>query len=153
MNNSVGDNNTDAGAVSFGGTQAASAQFQVGSIGFGPMWETEDSMAESIVRISRELEEAQAQIAVYEAERTILQRERDGYASHLQQVCEELGFEGYIAVEAAILARAKIDKWRECAKGLADAVDYYHPALRDVEDGFSAERAAIARFDELEGRL
>lgn len=77
-------------------------------------------MAESIIRISRELEECQAQCAVYEAERSILQAARD--------------------------------QWRECAKALADAVDYYHPALRDCEDGFSAERAAIARFDELEAR-
>lgn len=34
----------------------------------------EDAMAQSIVNISRELEEAQAQIAVYEIERAILQK-------------------------------------------------------------------------------
>lgn len=142
----------EAGGVCVGAQGAPSANFQIGSVGFGPAWSAEDSMAESIVRLQRELEEAQAQCAVYEAERSILQAERDGYALHLKQVCEELGFEGYIAVDAAILARAKIDNWRECAKALADAVDYYHPALRDCEDGFSAERAAIARFDELEAQ-
>lgn len=151
MNNSEGGNLQKAGAVAFGGhNNAASAQFTVGAVGFGPHWSAEDSMAASIVRIQRELEEAQAHIAVYEAERTILQNERDGYALQLTQVRQELGFEGYIAVDAAILARAKMDKWRECARALADAVDYYHRALRDCEDGFSAERAAIARFDELE---
>lgn len=77
-NNSVGGNLTDAGAGVRGGhIQTAPAQFQVGAVGFGPMWTAEDSMAESIVRIQRELEEAQAQIAVYEAERSILKNERD----------------------------------------------------------------------------
>jgi len=151
VNNSEGGNLQKAGAGVRGGhIQTAPAQFTVGAVGFGPHWSAEDSMAESIVRIQRELEEAQAQIAVYEAERTILQNERDGYALQLTQVRQELGFEGYIAIDAAILARAKMDKWRECAKALADAVDYYHPDLRDCKDGFSAERAAIARFDELE---
>ena len=49
----------------------------------------------------------------------------------------------------AMKLQHQVDAWRECAKKLADALDYYHPALRDVEDGFSAERDAIAEFDRL----
>jgi hypothetical protein len=47
------------------------------------------------------------------------------------------------------LACLERDQWRECAKKLADALDYYHPGLRGVEEGFSAEREAIAEFDRL----
>lgn len=65
----------EAGGVCVGAQGAPSAtSFTVGSIGFGPMWGTEDSMAESIIRISRELEECQAQCALYEAERVIMQK-------------------------------------------------------------------------------
>lgn len=90
MNNSVGEY-TDAGAVSFGGTQAASANFRTitafdgwpPELGRYVRVEVANSMAESIVRIQRELEEAQAQIAVYEAERSILSAE-------LRQLREEV---------------------------------------------------------------
>lgn len=142
-----------AGAVTRGGSQqAAPASFTVGAVGFGLHWaNAEDAMAASIIRLECQKDELNAEVALLREQARILQRERDGYALHLNQVCAELGMgEGYIAVDAAVLARAKIDKWRECAKALADAVDYYDPALRDVEDGFSAECAAIARFDELE---
>lgn len=47
------------------------------------------------------------------------------------------------------LACLERDQWRECAKRLAAALEYHHPGLRDVEDGFSAEREALAEFDRL----
>lgn len=91
MNNSEGGNLQKAGAVAFGGhNNAAPANFTTD--GQGPLTDDEDGwvqltekgrqmaadiMAKSIVRIQGELEEAQAHIAVYEAERSILLRERD----------------------------------------------------------------------------
>lgn len=71
----VGGVGGEAGGVCIGVQGAPPAtSFTVGEIGFGPSWTAEDSMAQSIVRIQRELEEAQAQIAVYEVERSILQK-------------------------------------------------------------------------------
>jgi uncharacterized coiled-coil DUF342 family protein len=47
--------------------------------------------------------------------------------------------------------RLKLADWRDCARRLAAAVEYYHPDLREeTEGGWSEERAAIALFDELE---
>jgi hypothetical protein len=59
-----------AGAVAFGGPQqAAPANFQVGAVGFGPTWQDEEPGLRALY------EEAQAQIAVYEQERFILEKE------------------------------------------------------------------------------
>lgn len=49
----------------------------VGSVGFGPAWTVEDSMAASIIRLEQELEEANARIAVLEEQARILVAERD----------------------------------------------------------------------------
>jgi hypothetical protein len=76
MNNSVGEY-TDAGAVSFGGTQAAPAQFEVGSIGFGPHWSAEDSMAASIIRLEQENQELRAEVALLQEQARIMSRELD----------------------------------------------------------------------------
>lgn len=88
--NSAGGQPQIAGAVAFGGhNNAAPANFTVGAVGFGPLVDDDDDwvqltekgrkmvadgMAQSIVRMQGELEEAQAQIAIYEAERSILQK-------------------------------------------------------------------------------
>lgn len=90
-NNSVGGNHTDAGAVAFGGhNNAASAQFQVGCVGFGPSFDDDevqltragwksvtDGMAASIVRLEQEAEELRAEVALLREQARILQAERD----------------------------------------------------------------------------
>ena len=69
-----GDKN--AGAVAFGGPQqAAPANFQVGAVGFGPLWSVEDRMAASIILLEQENQELRAESAVAEQERRILVRE------------------------------------------------------------------------------
>lgn len=76
-----GDKN--AGAVAFGGPQqAASANFQVGAVGFGPSWDEEpglrdmyDQACRTIVRMECEADELRAANAVAEQERAILVRE------------------------------------------------------------------------------
>ena len=85
MNNSDGGNQQKAGAVSFGGTQAALAHFQVGAVGFGPSWDDDevqltragwkritDGMAASIVRLECENQELRAEVALLLEERNIL---------------------------------------------------------------------------------
>jgi hypothetical protein len=65
-----GQQQQNAGAVAFGGPQqAAPANFQVGAVGFGPSWQDEEPGLRALY------EEAQAQIAVYEQERFILEKE------------------------------------------------------------------------------
>lgn len=85
----------------------------------------EDAMAQSIVNISRELEEAQAQMAVYEEERSILQRERDNWRA------------------AAAKATADRDRnkreWDKCAAELAA-----------VLNGFDEMDAADAEAESME---
>jgi hypothetical protein len=78
MNNSVGEY-TDAGAVSFGGTQAAPAQFTVGAVGFASHWSAEDSMAASIIRLEQENQELRAEVALLQEQARIMARELDGY--------------------------------------------------------------------------
>lgn len=68
----VGGVGGEAGGVCVGAQGAPSATFSA-----------EDAMAESIVRIQRELEECQAQCALYEAERVIMQRTIEGLRDHL----------------------------------------------------------------------
>ena len=73
----------NAGAVVLGGTGAASAQtFTVGAVGFGPSWDDEPSLRDmydqacrTIVRMECEAEENKAQLATYEVERGILEKE------------------------------------------------------------------------------
>ena len=124
--NSEGGYHQKAGAVELGGSsQAALAKFTVGEIGFGPHWSAEDSMAASIIRLEQENQELRAEVALAEAERIEMakmlrsereahakcQNQRDGCVSHLNQVCEEIGMgDGYIAVDAAIMAAAKINR-------------------------------------------
>lgn len=78
----MGAEGNNAGAVDFGGPQAAPAQFQVGCVGFGPSWQEDelslremyDAACRSIVRLECELEEANARIAVLEEEQRIFSR-------------------------------------------------------------------------------
>ena len=77
-----------------------------------------------------------------------LERERDEARAQYQTT----HLLAEVLAKTQVELKAERDAWKQCAAGLADAVDYYHPALRDAEDGFSAERAAIACFDELEAR-
>lgn len=68
MNNSVGGNLTDAGAGVRGGhIQTAPAQFEEDTV-----QRITDGMAHSIVRLQRELDEANARIALLEEEQKIL---------------------------------------------------------------------------------
>jgi hypothetical protein len=79
---------SNAGAVAFGGPQAAPAQFTVGEIGFGPSWSDglyeqmreagvctacgmADSMAASI-RLEQENQELRAEVALLREEQNIL---------------------------------------------------------------------------------
>ncbi len=76
MNNSEGGNLTDAGAVDLGGSaQAASAQFQVGAVGFGPHWSNaEDAMAASIIRLECQKDELNAEVALLREQARIMQK-------------------------------------------------------------------------------
>lgn len=74
----------NAGAVGIGVPGAASAQsFTVGEIGFGPTWQDDepslremyDRACQTIVRLECEAEENKAQLATYEVERGILEKE------------------------------------------------------------------------------
>lgn len=68
MNNSVRGNQADAGAVSFGGTQAASANFQ-------SHWSNaEDAMAASIVRLECQKDELNAEVALLREQALIMQK-------------------------------------------------------------------------------
>lgn len=70
---SEGGNLQKAGAVDLGGSaQAASAQFTVGAVGFGPWWTSEDSMAASIIRLECEKSELEAEVALLREEQRIL---------------------------------------------------------------------------------
>jgi len=83
MNNSVGEY-TDAGAVSFGGTQAASAQFTVGAVGFASHWSNaEDAMAASIIRLECQKEELNAEVALLREQARIMQRTIEGLRDQL----------------------------------------------------------------------
>ena len=74
---SVGEH---AGAVAYGGPQAAPAQFQVGEIGFGPCWQDDettlrelyDRACQSIVRLECEADELRAEAALLREEQAIL---------------------------------------------------------------------------------
>lgn len=71
--NLAGGYHANAGAVNLGGfAQAASANFTVGEIGFGPAWSAEDSMAASIIRLEQENSELKAEVALLLEERNIL---------------------------------------------------------------------------------
>jgi hypothetical protein len=89
MNEFVGGHPQNAGAVDFGGPQAAPAQFTVGEIGFGPSWSDglyeqmreagvctacgmADSMAASIIRLEQENQELRAEVALLREEQNIL---------------------------------------------------------------------------------
>jgi len=72
-----------AGAGGRGGHNTAPAQFTVGAVGFGPMWQDDeptlrelyDTACQSIVRLTQEAEETTAALATWEVERGILVRE------------------------------------------------------------------------------
>jgi hypothetical protein len=76
-----------AGAVELGGSAKAAPVnpiYQVGEIGFGPMWNDEPSLrdlyeiaCQTIVRQDCEISEANARIAVLEAEQAILKNKID----------------------------------------------------------------------------
>jgi hypothetical protein len=84
--NSVGGKPQNAEAVAFGGhNNAASAQFTVGEIGFGPSWDDNevqlthpfwkritDAMDASIVRLECENQELRAEVALLREEQNIL---------------------------------------------------------------------------------
>lgn len=55
--------------------------------------------------------------------------------------------------EELLSARRELAEWKECAEGLARAVDYLQPGLRDEDDGFSDEKAALSKFDSLKGKV
>jgi hypothetical protein len=70
----------EAGAVDLGGSaQAAPAnpRYQVGAVGFGPVWSVEDSMAASIVRLEQENDELRAEVALLREEQNILSKRLD----------------------------------------------------------------------------
>ncbi len=68
-----------AEAVAFGGPQqTASAQFQVGAVGFGTNWSAEDSMAASIIRLECEKSELEAEVALLREEQRILRGTIEG---------------------------------------------------------------------------
>lgn len=78
--NSEGGYHQNAGAGAFGEhANTASAQFEVGSIGFGPHWTAEDSMAASIIRLEQENQELRAEVALLQEQARIMSRELDAH--------------------------------------------------------------------------
>jgi hypothetical protein len=73
---SVRGNQADAGAGTFGGcNQTASAQFQVGAVGFGPHWSNaEDAMAAIIIRLECQKDELNAEVALLREQARIMQK-------------------------------------------------------------------------------
>lgn len=95
--NSAGGKPQIAGAVAFGGhNNAAPAQFEeddwVQLTDKGRKM-VADGMAHSIVRLQRELDEANARIALLEEERSILLRERANWKAKFIQANKDYGFE------------------------------------------------------------
>jgi hypothetical protein len=159
-----GDNNNNSGG---GGTlrgafDAAPANpLTVGAVGFGPAWNDEPSLRElydtacaSIVRAECEADELRAELAMLKQGMVMLAEERDeerlrvrslnAFSSSLVKTIGELKAD-------RVEGRLKLSDWRDCAKRLVAAVEYYHPDLRDEsEGGWSEERAAIGLFDDLE---
>jgi len=89
MSNSVGGNQQTAGAVAFGGPQAAPAQFTVGEIGFGPGWQDDEPTlrqmyeraCQSIVRLECEADELRAEVALLREEQAILKAKLEATAN------------------------------------------------------------------------
>lgn len=81
----VGGVGGEAGGVCVGAQGAPSATFSIGSVGFGPHWSAEDSMAASIIRLEQENQELRAEVALAEAERIelakMLRSEREMHAA------------------------------------------------------------------------
>jgi hypothetical protein len=156
------DNNSGGGGTLRGAFDAAPANsLTVGAVGFGPAWNDEPSLRElydtacaSIVRAECEADELRAEVAMLKQGMVMLAEERDeerlrvrslnAFASSLVKTIGELKAE-------RVEGRLKLSDWRDCAKRLVAAVEYYHPDLRDEsEGGWSEERAAIGLFDDLE---
>jgi hypothetical protein len=158
-----GDNNNSGGGGALRGTfDAAPANpLTVGAVGFGPAWNDEPSLRElydtacaSIVRAECEADELRAEVAMLKQGMVMLAEERDeerlrvrslnAFSSSLVKTIGELKAD-------RVEGRLKLSDWRDCAKRLVAAVEYYHPDLRDEsEGGWSEERAAIGLFDDLE---
>jgi Asp-tRNA(Asn)/Glu-tRNA(Gln) amidotransferase A subunit family amidase len=144
----------EAGAVELGGSaQAAPAnpRYQVGAVGFGPVWEEQPSLRElydqacaSIVRAEFEIEELRAEVALLDQERAILSKRLDaraeieGWRNKWQCAVDmaaraelerdegrTLAQAGYAKAHRAEkmlrTAAAKADEWRMVAEHLADA--------------------------------
>ena len=73
----------NSGGVGFGEPGAPSEQLSVGVVGFGPTWQDDEpslramyeSACQTIVRLECEADENKAQLATYEVERGILEKE------------------------------------------------------------------------------
>ena len=61
--------------TSGGGLAAPAHPLTVGSVGFGPAWTTEDSMAASIIRLEQENDELRAEVALLREEQSILKQQ------------------------------------------------------------------------------
>jgi len=76
----------EAEGVCIGVQGAPSANFQIGSVGFGPHWTAEDSMAASIIRLEQENQELRAEVALLQEQARIMSRELD---AHRDAACAE----------------------------------------------------------------
>ena len=117
----------NAGAVSFGGTQAASANFTVGQVGFGPAWSVEDSMAASIIRLEREIDELRAENAMLREEQLILKG--DGL-----RIAIDAKSWARLSQERDALAEA-LRESRDTVEGLRDALCSYKCHDKASADG------------------
>ncbi len=128
MNNSEGGNLQKAGAVDLGGSaQAASAQFTVGEIGFGPSWSAEDSMAASIIRLEQENQELRAEVALLREEQSIFKGDSLRIAIDAKSWAR-LSQERDALAEALRESQATIE-------GLRDALCSYKCADKAAADG------------------
>jgi hypothetical protein len=127
MNEFVGGHPQNAGAVDFGGPQAAPAQFTVGEIGFGPAWSAEDSMAAAIIRLEQENQELRAEVALLQEEQSILKGDSVRIAIDAKSWAR-LSQERDALAEALRESQATIE-------GLRDALCSYKCADKAAADG------------------
>jgi hypothetical protein len=117
-----------AEAVAFGGhNNAASANFSVGEIGFGPCWSSEDSMAASIIRLEQENQELRAENAMLREEQLILKGDSVRIAIDAKSWAR-LSQERDALAEALRESQATIE-------GLRDALCSYKCADKAAADG------------------
>ena len=118
MNTLVGKTGNNAGAVAFGGPQAAPANpLVVGEVGFGPHWNnTEDSMAASIIRLECQKDELNAEVALLREQARIMQTKNNELREVLAEIITWIEDDLRDTVDAGY--RKAVEKAQKLTEGL-----------------------------------